>query len=134
MSSSTSPNQFEQFHKYRWHEDAEFNSGLQQIGSLGTDPDIILKAKQFFFNKKHGINIDILEYKQWLKTRSEGSGTVNEADNSDTSSGPSLSYDQIVELILSGKPVPGIKQIPNTILGTEASSDSKVAPRKKPWE
>lgn len=43
------------------------------------------------------------------------------------------SFAHIVDLITSGKPVPGIKEIPNTVLtgqGTEAAK----ARRKKPWE
>jgi hypothetical protein len=43
------------------------------------------------------------------------------------------SFAHIVELITSGKPVPGIKEIPPTVLegqGTEASKPK----RKKPWE
>jgi len=43
------------------------------------------------------------------------------------------SFDDIIELIKSGKPVPGIKEIPNTVLsgqGTEARQDRRL----KPWE
>ena len=43
------------------------------------------------------------------------------------------SFDEIMALIESGQPVPGIKEIPNTVLvgqGTEASRSR----RQKPWE
>jgi hypothetical protein len=50
----------------------------------------------------------------------------------DDSKGPS--FDEIVELISSGKPVPGIRQIPDQ-LSTEAPSISSAStPPKKPWE
>jgi hypothetical protein len=39
----------------------------------------------------------------------------------------------VIELITSGKPVPGIKEIPDVIL--EAPKDAVTLPqRKKPWE
>ena len=43
------------------------------------------------------------------------------------------SFSQIVELITTGQPIPGIKEIPNTVL---EGQDSQAAPakRKKPWE
>jgi hypothetical protein len=43
------------------------------------------------------------------------------------------SFAEIVELITTGKPVPGIKEIPDIIL--EAPKEQITAPvRKKPWE
>lgn len=45
----------------------------------------------------------------------------------------SSNYQDLVELIVSGKPVPGIKEIPNTVL-PEQSSISAAKQRVKPWE
>lgn len=43
------------------------------------------------------------------------------------------SFAHIVELITTGQPVPGIRQIPDTVLeGHE--TPSTVAGRRKPWE
>ena len=43
------------------------------------------------------------------------------------------SFAEICEMIAEGKPIPGIKEIPDTILEGQASE--KVAQsRKKPWE
>lgn len=45
----------------------------------------------------------------------------------------SSNYQQLVELIVSGKGVPGIKQIPDTVLkGQESKLEAKS--RAKPWE
>ena len=44
-----------------------------------------------------------------------------------------LSFSHVVELISSGKPVPGIKDIPDTVLEGQASQSTNQA-RKKPWE
>lgn len=43
------------------------------------------------------------------------------------------SFSQIVELITQGKPVPGVKEVPQILL-TGQESQSTTAKRKKPWE
>lgn len=43
------------------------------------------------------------------------------------------SFEQIVELISTGQPVPGIKDVPDTVLEGQASRTS-AARREKPWE
>ena len=43
------------------------------------------------------------------------------------------SFAQIVELISTGQPVPGIKEIPATVLEGQGTAAVK-ARRKKPWE
>jgi Family of unknown function (DUF5572) len=43
------------------------------------------------------------------------------------------SFAHIVELITTGQPIPGIKEIPDTVLEGE-KSESTAARRKKPWE
>lgn len=45
----------------------------------------------------------------------------------------STSYQDLVHLIVSGQPVPGIKTIPDTVV-PEKSSKSEAAQRLKPWE
>ncbi|KAK9447186.1 uncharacterized protein V1518DRAFT_99858 [Limtongia smithiae] len=44
------------------------------------------------------------------------------------------SFAHIIELITSGKEIPGIKRIPNITLGDAAASQSERAVRSKPWE
>lgn len=43
------------------------------------------------------------------------------------------SFADIVALIQSGQPIPGIRDIPDTVL-TGQGSESTQAPRRKPWE
>ncbi|KAG0260228.1 hypothetical protein BG011_002059 [Mortierella polycephala] len=43
------------------------------------------------------------------------------------------SFQEICELIASGKPIPGIRQIPNN-LAEGTPSEAKLAPKPKPWE
>lgn len=44
-----------------------------------------------------------------------------------------ISFSQIVELITTGQPIPGIKEVPDTLLEGQASQ-ATTAKRKKPWE
>jgi hypothetical protein len=46
---------------------------------------------------------------------------------------PRLSFKQVMALVEAGKPVPGIKQIPDIVLSGKEST-AEQAPRKKPWE
>lgn len=50
-------------------------------------------------------------------------------------SGPQYptSFAHVVELISTGKPIPGIKQIPTTVLEGQSSESTKPK-RRKPWE
>ena len=43
------------------------------------------------------------------------------------------SFNQIVDLITNGQPVPGVRDIPNTILSGQGSEPMRIK-RKKPWE
>lgn len=47
--------------------------------------------------------------------------------------GPKLNYQEIVDLIQSGKPIPGIKDIPDTVLAGQGTSATQIR-RAKPWE
>ena len=44
-----------------------------------------------------------------------------------------LPFSRIVELITTGQPVPGVKEIPDTLLEGQSSSSSH-SQRRKPWE
>ena len=44
-----------------------------------------------------------------------------------------LSFDEVLQLIEAGKPIPGEREIPD-ILNSETPSISSIPLRKKPWE
>ena len=44
-----------------------------------------------------------------------------------------VSFSQIVELITNGEPIPGIKEVPTTVLDGQTSQPTS-ARRRKPWE
>lgn len=54
----------------------------------------------------------------------------------DPSPGPPYpaSFESIVDLITRNQPIPGIEEIPDTILDASLSAPNQTARRKKPWE
>lgn len=130
---------YNKFEQYPFEDDAEFKAGLEQIlSNPGVDKtDVELKAKAFFFQKRTGEAIDLDNYLKW-KQEQEGKGGAQASSTTETDTSPEepvrLSYAEVIELITSGKPVPGIRDIPSVVLGTEASSEAKAQQRKKPWE
>ncbi|KAK2871609.1 hypothetical protein FQN49_003012 [Arthroderma sp. PD_2] len=120
--------------------------------------DLVLKAKCFYFSKKFSIQppIDYLSYKQWLQQPSQpqveentspsnvdASTTAPESTSTPTAQDVSKSgeeqpaypssFARIVELITTGQPIPGIQQIPDTVL-TGQETVSTAQRRRKPWE
>ncbi len=114
-----------------------------------------------FLSRKHNINIDFDAYKAYRQARNRppvvprttnGDGaTASETPSAPaTSDNPGgimpapasanepaapypTSFAHIVELITTGKPVPGIKEIPPTVLVGQGTQPAQ-ARRKKPWE
>lgn len=62
--------------------------------------------------------------------------TTSSSESSTVTAEPQYpqSFAHIVELITSGKEIPGIRQIPNIALGETAASKSQIPARRKPWE
>jgi hypothetical protein len=103
-----------------------------------------------FWHRKTKIAVNDAAYQQWLlastqqqqqPVKEDGTGADVGFDGTAAAAAAGLqddtpypkSFAEIVELITTGKPIPGIKEIPDTIL--EAPKVQATAPvRKKPWE
>ena len=161
--STSAPDQehiFQQLENYDFDSDSEFQSGLQSILSTSTSSSsekeqLILRAKCFYLSRKLRVLVDIPAYKAWRERPENSQPLLNEgeAPNSapsgasemsdvhalsthearDTMAPYPTSFSEIVELISSGKPIPGIKEIPGTVLEGR-SSQSTAQGRPKPWE
>lgn len=105
--------------------------------------------------RKNNIPIDFNAYKTWRSQHaipilpngaSLTAGASNNSQNASISNEPAptnddtdppapypTSFSQIVELITNGEPIPGIKEVPNTVLEGQATQ-ATTAKRKKPWE
>lgn len=109
--------------------------------------------RKLTMSRKYDVPIDFSAYKDWRlqhhnpslntnRTTSNGISTT-EADRSHTtttaqsSTNPPAPYPptftQIVDLITTGQPIPGIKDIPDIVLAGQETQPT-TAKRKKPWE
>lgn len=146
---------FHQLDGYPWDEDQEFQGGLRAILGSVQDPaqvdHLTLRAKCYFYARKAGTHVDFDGYKRWvegghgeplaessivpdrhgnsvLEHPHDGAGAGGMAD-----APKPASFAEICDMIAEGKPIPGIKDIPDTILEGQAS-ESQSQSRKKPWE
>ena len=99
------------------------------------------------FGRKYGTAVDFDAYKAWrdqqvssnVDEKPQQNSWQQAAASQDTAAlgpapeGPKMSYQEIVDLIQSGKPIPGIKEIPKTVLEGQGTAASKST-RRKPWE
>ena len=93
-------------------------------------------------HRKFNVPVDFAAYQEWHNNNQpngvedlvNGTRTVDLAQV-DTEEQPPypMTFNEIVELITAGKPVPGVKEIPDTVLEGRAS-ESTSSGRKKPWE
>lgn len=143
---------YHQLDEYPWDEDREFQGGLRAILGSVQDPaqieHLTLRAKCYYYARKAGTPVDFDGYKQWVETQrgsglpndiSLSSSTIQATPTSESSGGgmseapKPASFAEICEMIAEGKPIPGIKEIPDTILEGQAS-EQLTQSRKKPWE
>ncbi|KAB8265464.1 hypothetical protein BDV32DRAFT_116589 [Aspergillus pseudonomiae] len=124
---------------------------------IGRNDDLVLQAKCFYFSRKEKLaqSVNFAAYKAWLHAENlsgnQNTGATPQQLNApvadthismDHSKQTSIpvqeptypsSFAHIVELITTGQPVPGIQQIPDTIL-TGHDTPSTKPRRRKPWE
>ncbi|KAF9975107.1 hypothetical protein BGZ73_001368 [Actinomortierella ambigua] len=149
---------FERFDSYDFDTDANFQAGLKSILGKQQDKtaqqqkDAIDNAKFFYFSRFMEA-FDLNEYNAWKQSQpqqpSSSLSTDTKVDIAHESAAPSpqptqpaapsseptypKSFQEICELIASGQPIPGIRQIPNS-LADGTPSETKMTPRLKPWE
>jgi Family of unknown function (DUF5572) len=96
--------------------------------------------------RKYNVQVDIPAYRKWrehhVKSPSASHGVSTEEpiatgqpEQPSSAEKPPypMSFNRLVELITEGKEVPGIKEIPDTLLEGQ-SSQSTTTQRRKPWE
>jgi hypothetical protein len=123
--------------------------------------ELTLRAQCFYISRKKNTTIDFDAYKAYLESRGDTQSTEPSAittgssdpthsssdapshTGSDLPSASNLndpknapypqSFADIVALITSGAPIPGIREIPDTLL-TDQASKPVASKRRKPWE
>ncbi|KAL4959892.1 DUF5572 domain-containing protein [Aspergillus stella-maris] len=122
---------------------------------INRNDDLVLQAKCYYFNRKEKLSqpLDVTAYSTWLEAKhftcasvvgpcdsnssaktSPSSGNAEPRSNT-VGSEPAYptSFAHIVELITTGQPVPGIQEIPDTLLMGQGAASAKPR-RLKPWE
>lgn len=157
-SSLDSTYLFHQLDNYPWDDDQEFQGGLKSITGSTEDQaqldHLTLRAKCFYYARKSGTKVDFEGYKRWVEggredgqTNGLGSQPAGEApavqpiESQTVSTGSGAmgdapkpaSFAEICDLIAEGKPIPGIKDIPDTVLEGQSTA-SQAQKRTKPWE
>ncbi|OUT23374.1 DNA-directed RNA polymerase I, II, and III subunit RPABC5 [Pichia kudriavzevii] len=107
-----------------------------------------LQTKIFVFCSETDHILELGEYEQWLqKTEMPDTNIEKQVEDSqmedmqdpnivegDDQSEYTSNYQAVVDMIVHNKPIPGIKQIPSTVLDPAEASESTLQQRKKPWE
>ncbi|KAH9895678.1 hypothetical protein C8Q73DRAFT_644258 [Cubamyces lactineus] len=141
----------ESFATYPFATDAEYQEGLSGIVSSGVlegktedeKAEIFLRSEVFYFNRRTGASISMEDARMAKErgvlakeTKPVTPPPAIQPSNGDPEPEPQmLSLAQLKALIEQGRTdeIPNNKIIPN-VLSNEAPSESKAAPRKKPWE
>ncbi|KAL4788413.1 hypothetical protein BJX76DRAFT_109884 [Aspergillus varians] len=123
---------------------------------IARNDDLVLQAKCYYFTRKENLAspLSFATYKAWLEARPATGASVGESREigslatcasplsikTDQVSTPTpqepaypTSFAHIVELITTGQPVPGIQDIPDTLLTGQGAPNAKPR-RLKPWE
>jgi hypothetical protein len=83
---------------------------------------------------RHSVIDEVLESSSNGPANNETGGILPTPANASEPAAPyPTSFAHIVELITSGQPIPGMKEIPPTVLEGQGTQASKPR-RKKPWE
>lgn len=146
---------YKDYLNYDWDSFTEFHEGLKEIldnyleNMKESDPSVTSipaldrqqltsQAKCFFYCSKTENILNLDDFEEWKihnGDRYAKSTKIEQLDEETKSDDPQYSsnYQELVEMIVAGKPVPGIKDIPDTILPDQVSK-SEEKQRVKPWE
>ncbi|KAJ2654640.1 hypothetical protein IWW48_005981 [Coemansia sp. RSA 1200] len=144
---------FKAFEAFDFENDTAFQTGLQTIPN-NSDPRVLEQAKIFYFSKTVA-PLNASEYAEWKAAHSASDSnnvgtepTDNVDGNGDGGEGSqrhlpsaagipgapySASFAEIVDMIVQGKDIPGIRDIPDLINDQTPSASTAKAP-PKPWE
>ena len=156
---------YEILHNHDFDHDPEYQAGLSSI--LGQVPaglseeeqdGVILDAKCFYISRKYSLDppLESAQYQAWLQDSRSSSSAPAQNPETSSSEVPSTTaadasqpaypptFAELVDLITQNKPIPGIEEIPDTVIpdaSLTAPSDDSLAlgadtrmGRRKPWE
>ncbi len=89
------------------------------------------QAKVYYFCSETGDIMSLDDYQKWEAQFTE---TKRFQEISSERAPHSSKYEELVDLIVQGKPIPDIKTVPDMVYDTTKISQSSLELRKKPWE
>ncbi|KAJ1799750.1 hypothetical protein LPJ59_001609 [Coemansia sp. RSA 2399] len=136
---------FNEFETYDFENDLAFQTGLRSIPN-NADPRVLEQAKLFYYSKTVA-PLNTAKYSEWRKAAHVGTSeeenvadsqpgiddTQRLADASIPGAPYSASFAEVVDMIVKGKEIPGICDIPDKLNDQTPSESTSVAP-PKPWE
>lgn len=154
LPATVDPNTiYQRLQDYPFDSDTDYQQGLAAIfghpdtpvskDEISTSPDLVLQSECFYFARRFGIPpIDPAGYKTWLQgnnansvpTQSSSESTKPLSEREPEEPPYPTSFAHIVDLITQNKPIPGIQEVPDTVLEPGSSKRDRVLRRKKPWE
>ncbi|KAI0350880.1 hypothetical protein OH77DRAFT_1430503 [Trametes cingulata] len=151
-TSDPSVSAVEQFAKYSFANDEEYQKGITGIVASGAlegrseeeKAEILLRSEVFYYNRLTGSSISLEDARTVRQpteaSAQDGASAVSSAPAASTNGGSEqqpqmLSFAQLKALIEQGRTdeIPNNKVIPN-VLSSDPPSESKAPPPKKPWE
>ncbi|KAJ1668739.1 hypothetical protein EV178_000002 [Coemansia sp. RSA 1646] len=135
---------FKAFEAYDFENDLAFQTGLKSIPN-NSDPRVLEQAKIFYYSKAVA-PLNSTEYTGWkaanVDNSDEGNRIGSHPDPNDAQRLPeagipgapySASFAEVVDMIVKGKEIPGIRDIPDKLNDQKPSESTSKAP-PKPWE
>ncbi|KAJ1981058.1 hypothetical protein H4R34_002231 [Dimargaris verticillata] len=138
---------FRQFEAYAFQQDPEFTRGLITVfpnTAYDAIPESDLLKAQWFYYSKTIKPFSWSEYQEWKATElnNEAQTTPQATSTAAAEPGPIAASDEapkpqgfadLCEMIMTGQPIPGVRDIPDVVSDQPASA-AALAPRPKPWE
>ncbi|KAL9620278.1 MAG: hypothetical protein Q9160_005177 [Pyrenula sp. 1 TL-2023] len=134
---------FEAVKAYDFSTDSEFQAGLASILGFSNDvpsteelsqqQDLTLQAKSGE-PEKDSVPVSVAA-NQAHDISPDASSSAPPVQSAPADGAPyPTSFSHIIDLITRNEPVPGIEQIPDTVLEADMSKPSTTPKRRKPWE
>ena len=123
---------FQEFRNHNFDSDSQYQNFI--LKSDANDSSVVndsLETRHSYWNKNFQ-PFDLDEYKEWL-SRLDSAELDSKIDILNINE-KTFSFQEIMDLVQKGEPVPGIRIIPDIVHSKQEASKSSLEPIKKPWE
>ncbi|ORZ34083.1 hypothetical protein BCR44DRAFT_117154 [Catenaria anguillulae PL171] len=137
INQSASPPAGPAFDDYDFASDAVFQAGLESILAGITDASekatATAKAKRFYYARIKGSSSTTPANQATASPPQEAPEQLQVLDAESEALRYPPSFAEIVQMVAEGKPIPGVREIPDKVADAPPSQ-AALKPRLKPWE